>query len=144
MAIFGKSTPREAEGDKGRALPPEAAPSPRFEPASQRTEAKAAVIGPHVKIQGELSGDEDIVIAGKIVGNVTAVERVELLASGQLEGNIRAPKIVIAEGAQFKGSVDMGAKTGAPEAASPPKAPMSTASPTSPAPPTGPGGGPAR
>lgn len=168
MSLFGKNTPREAEGDKGRTLPVEPAPSPRFEPTAHRTEAKAAVIGPHVKIQGELSGDEDIVIegrvdgkisvskslrvgnsaqinaevkaqsiviAGKVVGNVTAVDRVELLASGQLEGNIRAPKIVIAEGAQFKGSVDMGAKSGAPDTGSTQKAPMPP--PAAPAP--GPG-----
>jgi cytoskeletal protein CcmA (bactofilin family) len=50
------------------------------------------------------------VVAGRIVGNVTAAERVELLPSAVLEGNIRAPKIAIAEGAQFKGSVDMGGK----------------------------------
>ena len=35
-------------------------------------------------------------------------DRVEIVASGSLEGNIRAPKVSIAEGAQFKGSVDMG------------------------------------
>ena len=51
-------------------------------------------------------------IAGKVVGDVSATERVELLPSGSLEGNIRAPKIVIAEGAQFKGSVDMGGRPG--------------------------------
>jgi len=115
-------------------------------------EGKTSVIGPHVRIQGELSADEDVVvegrvegeisvtqslkigpgaqvnaevkaqsviIAGKVVGNVTATERVELLQSGTLEGNIRAPKIVIAEGAQFRGSVDMGsrAKDAPPEPA---------------------------
>ncbi len=101
------------------------------------------MIGPNIRIQGELSGDEDlvvegrvegkisvtkglrigpqaqvnaevkahhVVIAGRIVGNVIATEKVEILPSGILEGNIRAPKIAIAEGAQFKGSVDMGGK----------------------------------
>ena len=41
-------------------------------------------------------------------------DRVEILPTGSLEGNIRAPKIAIAEGAQFKGSVDMGGKAATP------------------------------
>jgi cytoskeletal protein CcmA (bactofilin family) len=49
-----------------------------------------------------------VTIAGHVVGNVVASERVEILPTGVLEGNIRAPKIVIADGAKFKGSVDMG------------------------------------
>jgi cytoskeletal protein CcmA (bactofilin family) len=52
-----------------------------------------------------------VVVAGRVVGNVTATEKVEILPSGSLEGNIRCPKIAISEGAQFKGSVDMGGKT---------------------------------
>lgn len=162
MAIFGKSTPREAEGDRSRAVSPapgSALPG-RPEPSPAKTEAKTAVIGPHVRIQGEVSGDEDlvvegrvegkismskslrvgpsaqvnaeikaqnVVIAGRVVGNVVAVDRVEILPSGQLEGNIRAPKIVIAEGAQFKGSVDMGGKA----------APAPAPAPIPPAPPAG-------
>lgn len=101
------------------------------------------MIGPNTKIQGELSGDEDVVvdgrvegkiflkkqltvgpagqvhadvqarnvlIAGKVVGNVSAEDKVEILATGTLDGNIHAAKIVIAEGAQFKGSVEMTAQ----------------------------------
>ena len=145
MALFGKT--HDPEGEKNRAAappPPAGIIRPRAADAPPgRGEGRASVIGPHVKIQGELSAEEDIliegrvegeisvtqslkigptaqvnaevkaqsvVIAGKVVGNVTATERVELLPSGTLEGNIRAPKIVIAEGAQFRGSVDMGGK----------------------------------
>ena len=114
------------------------------------------MIGPNIRIQGELSGDEDlvvegrvegkisvtkglrigpqaqvnaevkahhVVIAGRLVGNVVAAERVEILPSGILEGNIRSPKIAIAEGAQFKGSVDMSGKAGPVPPASPAAAP---------------------
>jgi len=35
---------------------------------------------------------------------------VELVASATVDGNIKAPKIVVAEGAKFRGSVDMGSK----------------------------------
>lgn len=113
------------------------APSPSGDPHLRRG---GTMIGPNTKINGELSGDEDIVvdgrvegkvvlkkqltvgptghvhadvvaknvlIAGKLVGNVQAEEKVEIVATGSLEGNIRAAKIVIAEGAQFKGSVEM-------------------------------------
>ncbi len=147
MALFGK-TPNRGEEEKGRPAAPPNAPPPAPDTPAQRnaplpprtTEAKTAVIGPQVRINGELSGEEDVVIegrvegkvtvtkslrvgqnaqvnaeirahsvviAGRVVGNVTAVERIEILPSGSLEGNIRSPKIAIAEGAQFKGSVDM-------------------------------------
>ena len=46
-------------------------------------------------------------IGGRVIGDVTASDRVEVSPSGSLEGNISAPRIVIAEGAFFKGIVDM-------------------------------------
>lgn len=145
MGLFGSKTPARPEGE--RSAPISDAPKPAFAPAPAASKAapdvRTAVIGPNIRIQGELSGDEDLVvegrvegkinvskglrigpqaqvnaevkahhvtIAGRVVGNVTAAEKVEILPSGVLEGNIRAPKIAIAEGAQFKGSVDMGGK----------------------------------
>ena len=49
----------------------------------------------------------NIVIQGRVIGDVNASNRVELAPSALLEGNIRAPKLSIAETAKFKGSVDM-------------------------------------
>ena len=46
-------------------------------------------------------------ISGRVTGNVAATDRVEVAASGILEGDIAAPRIVIAEGAFFKGRVEM-------------------------------------
>jgi len=46
-------------------------------------------------------------IGGRVIGNVIASDRVEVSPSGSLEGNISAPRIIIAEGAFFKGIVDM-------------------------------------
>jgi len=60
-----------------------------------------------------------IFISGKVFGNVTGEESVELNPSGQLEGNIVSPKVIIHEGAQFKGNVDMKLK----DAAAPPSTP---------------------
>jgi cytoskeletal protein CcmA (bactofilin family) len=50
---------------------------------------------------------QSIVVSGEVVGDLTAASRVEIQASGRVTGNIRAPKIVIAEGAMFKGNSDM-------------------------------------
>lgn len=48
-----------------------------------------------------------VLIAGEIVGDVSATVRVEIQPTGRLIGNIRAPKVVIAEGGLFKGNSDM-------------------------------------
>jgi cytoskeletal protein CcmA (bactofilin family) len=46
-------------------------------------------------------------IGGRVAGNLTATDRVEVSPSGSVEGDISAPRIVIAEGAFFKGRVEM-------------------------------------
>ena len=49
---------------------------------------------------------------GEVIGDCHATERVEIQATGRLTGNIRAPRIVIAEGASFRGNSDMSARAG--------------------------------
>jgi cytoskeletal protein CcmA (bactofilin family) len=51
---------------------------------------------------------KNVTIEGKLTGDVSADDKVELIASATVDGNIKAPKIVVAEGARFRGSVDMG------------------------------------
>ena len=63
-------------------------------------------IGPNGKIKADVYG-KSIVITGEVLGNAYASEKVEITNSGVLKGDITAPRIVIADGAQFKGSVDM-------------------------------------
>ncbi|TPV92658.1 MAG: polymer-forming cytoskeletal protein [Myxococcales bacterium FL481] len=46
-------------------------------------------------------------VAGSIVGDVRAAETVVLHASAKLIGNIFSPRLTIAEGASFKGQIDM-------------------------------------
>lgn len=48
-------------------------------------------------------------VAGSVVGNVAASDRVALQESGRLIGDVRSPRISIAEGATFKGHIDMDA-----------------------------------
>lgn len=50
---------------------------------------------------------QNVEISGKLRGNVEASNRVEIKREGDMVGDIRAPRIVIADGATFKGKVDM-------------------------------------
>lgn len=52
----------------------------------------------------------NVTVEGKLTGDVSADDRVELVASATVDGNIKAPKIIVAEGAKFRGSVDMGSR----------------------------------
>jgi len=49
-----------------------------------------------------------IVVIGKVAGNVTGTERVEIEASGAVEGDVRAPRLIVQEGAVLNGGVEMG------------------------------------
>ena len=98
------------------------------------------VIGSSIVIDGEITGDEALVvqgvikgrvgleesvfvesgatleadveadsveIAGVVTGNITANTRVEIKAEGKMVGDVRSPRILIADGALFKGNIDM-------------------------------------
>lgn len=63
-------------------------------------------IGPHGRIKAEIFA-KSVIVLGKVNGNVTASEKVDIRDNGSVEGNIVAPRVAIAEGAHFRGSVDM-------------------------------------
>jgi cytoskeletal protein CcmA (bactofilin family) len=101
----------------------------------------ATVIGKAIQIKGELEGEEDLVIEGKVEGtislkknhltlersaiiaadvevenitikgsidgNTSASNRVEITSDARIVGDIRAPRVVMAEGAKLRGSVQM-------------------------------------
>ncbi len=46
-------------------------------------------------------------VGGSVTGNVTASDRVDLQAGGRLVGDVRSARLTIADGAAFKGNVDM-------------------------------------
>jgi cytoskeletal protein CcmA (bactofilin family) len=46
-------------------------------------------------------------IAGQVTGNVAANERVDIQAGGRLIGDVKAARLTIADGASFRGNVDM-------------------------------------
>jgi cytoskeletal protein CcmA (bactofilin family) len=57
-------------------------------------------------VQADVSG-ATVAIAGQVTGDVTASERVDLQAGGRLVGDVKAARFTIADGASFKGNVDM-------------------------------------
>ncbi|HXX70355.1 MAG TPA: polymer-forming cytoskeletal protein, partial [Polyangiaceae bacterium] len=46
-------------------------------------------------------------IGGSLTGNVVATDRVDLQSGARMIGNVKAARVTIADGAQFKGNVDM-------------------------------------
>ena len=63
-------------------------------------------VGRNVKIDAQVLANIAR-IGGTVKGNVTATAMVEILETGSLHGNIVAPQVAIAEGAYFRGTVDM-------------------------------------
>ncbi|MEC9073415.1 MAG: polymer-forming cytoskeletal protein [Myxococcota bacterium] len=48
-----------------------------------------------------------IEVAGVVEGNVTASDKIDIKAGGRLVGDVRAPRVLIADGAAFKGNINM-------------------------------------
>jgi cytoskeletal protein CcmA (bactofilin family) len=67
---------------------------------------------------------EDAIVSGIVVGNVTAANSVQITQEGRMVGDIAAPRVIIVDGASFRGHVDMGNLEGTRERPSLPPAPM--------------------
>jgi cytoskeletal protein CcmA (bactofilin family) len=72
-------------------------------------------IGPNGKIKATVFA-KSVIVLGEVNGNVTASEKVDIRDNGSVDGDIISPRVAIAEGAHFRGSVDMQRK-GAPQQA---------------------------
>src|SRR6186997_319260 len=70
-------------------------------------------IGPNGKIKAQLFA-KAVIVLGEVNGNVTATEKVDIRDGGSVDGDIISPRVAIAEGAHFRGSVDMQRKGGQP------------------------------
>jgi len=75
-------------------------------------------IGPNAKIKAQVFA-KAIVIQGEVHGNVTATEKVDIRDAGSVDGDLSAPRVAIADGAHFRGSIDM-QRQGAPKPADKP------------------------
>ena len=63
-------------------------------------------IGPNGKVHANVTA-KSITVLGRLEGNVKAGERVEISKTGSLEGDLVTPRIVIEDGAVFRGSIDI-------------------------------------
>ncbi len=70
-------------------------------------------IGPNGKIKAQVFA-KSVIILGEVTGNVTATEKVDIRDNGSVDGDIAAPRVAIAEGAHFRGSIDMQRAGGKP------------------------------
>jgi cytoskeletal protein CcmA (bactofilin family) len=92
-------------------------------------------IGPNGKIKAQVFA-KSVVILGEVTGNVTASEKVDIRDNGSVDGDITAPRVAIAEGAHFRGSIDMqrsGAKPAEAKADKPEQKQAAPATPATPA-----------
>ena len=169
MSLFGQGRTGQEKaapgrGDRSAAAGSERSPAGSGDPgaagrrlaaAPQEGGDEVANIGKSISIKGDLTGDEDIVIEGKVegkvdlpnnqltigangavkaeltakgvivvgrvAGNVHGTERVEIQATGVVEGDVSAPRLVVAEGAVVNGSIQMSKRE--PGAATKPPAP---------------------
>jgi len=63
-------------------------------------------IGPNGRIKAQVVA-KSIVVLGHVTGNLTATEKVDIREKACVEGDVVAPRVAIADGSQFRGSVDM-------------------------------------
>src|SRR5262245_45959989 len=66
----------------------------------------ALMIGSRAEVKANLVA-KSILINGTVIGNVTATERLDLQATGSVEGDISSPRLVMIDGAVVKGTVDV-------------------------------------
>jgi cytoskeletal protein CcmA (bactofilin family) len=92
-------------------------------------------IGPNGRIKAQVFA-KAVIVLGEVTGNVTASDKVDIRDNGSVDGDIISPRVAIAEGAHFRGSVDMQRKAVAhPQAVAKPAQPqpVATAQPPQPA-----------
>ncbi len=71
------------------------------------TLTRTLVVEPTGMVKAEVQV-KNCIIAGVVVGNVTATESVEITKEGRMVGDIAAPRVIIVDGASFRGRIDMG------------------------------------
>jgi len=63
------------------------------------------LIGPNAQVQAQVVA-RTITIMGAVTGNITASDKVDIRKAGSVEGDIEAPKVAMADGAQLCGRID--------------------------------------
>jgi len=75
-------------------------------------------IGPNGRIKAQVFA-KAVIVLGEVIGNVTASDKVDIRDNGSVDGDIVSPRVAIAEGAHFRGSVDMQRKASTAQAGAP-------------------------
>lgn len=86
-------------------------------------------VGANGRLRAEVQA-KVILVIGHVTGNLTATERIEIQATGIVDGDIKAPRLLVQEGAVLNGSIDMGkssASTGQKPASGSAAGPAATA-----------------
>ncbi len=135
------STARAERSERGDRSDRSDRNEPESPPQRAAESAARAVIGASLELQGELAGNEDLLIEGRVQGriqlaqhavavgakgrvsaavharmiaiegevdgNLVAEELIVLKKSARVRGDLVAPRVVIEDGARFKGTIDM-------------------------------------
>ena len=151
--MFDKAKKKTTKPAAVKSKPPTPSPSSPKPAASKSNNGQTTTIGSSIKLNGELNGDEDLLIQGQVEGNIypkehnltigeqgmikanafartitirgqltgdiNGVEKVTITSTGRVRGNIISPKVILEEGAVFKGSIDMDATAAKPAASRP-------------------------
>lgn len=70
------------------------------------TGREAVVVEQGAVVEADVTA-ASIVVGGQVTGNVTVADKIDLQTGGRLVGDVKAARITIADGASFKGNVDM-------------------------------------
>jgi cytoskeletal protein CcmA (bactofilin family) len=65
------------------------------------------VIGTSGRVQANINA-KTVRIEGEVSGDIDSSERVVICASGNVQGNVKSPRVMLEDGGRFKGSIDMG------------------------------------
>ena len=90
--MFGRS-------DSSRAEPP----APDRERERAAAPPSGTLVGPSARFVGEITGDEDVSIQGRVEGNIDVTRRVTVAPSGEVEGDVHARSIVV--GGRVRGHI---------------------------------------
>lgn len=63
-------------------------------------------VGSSGRLKAEVTA-KSIIVIGHVIGNLNATERIEIQATGVVEGDLRAPRLNVQEGAVLNGAIDM-------------------------------------
>ena len=88
-------------------------------------------IGPNAKIKAQVLA-RAVVVEGSVQGNISTSEKIEIRDKGSVEGDLSSPRVAIADGAHFRGSIDMQQAKSSDKSEAKPAAAVS--SPSTPAP----------